>query len=63
VHTHANRAALTLAAKRYTALAGVKLVGTGMNLTAIAFGHASIIHVLRFQAKRIRKLPGESASA
>ncbi len=63
VHTPATAAALTLSAQRYTALAGVERLGIGMYLTAIAFGLASIIHVLRFQAKRIRELPGEPASA
>ena len=63
VNTHASAAQLTLSAKRFTALAGVERLGIGMYLTAIAFGLASIIHVLRFQAKRIRELPGEPASA
>ena len=63
VDTHATTAALHLSAKRYTALAGVERLGIGMYLTAIAFGLASIIHVLRFQAKRIRELPGEPATA
>jgi hypothetical protein len=63
VHTDASAAALQLSAKRYTALAGVERLGIGVYLTAIAFGLASIIHVLRFQAKRIRELPGEPATA
>jgi hypothetical protein len=63
VHTHATASQLALSAKRYTALAGVERLGIGMYLTAIAFGLASIIHVLRFQAKRIRELPGEPATA
>jgi hypothetical protein len=61
VHTTAT--SLTLSAKRFTALAGVERLGIGMYLTAIAFGLATIIHVLRFQAKRIRELPGEPARA
>jgi multisubunit Na+/H+ antiporter MnhC subunit len=63
VHSHASAAALTTSAKRYTALAGVERLGIGMYLTAIAFGLASIIHVLRFQAKRLRERPGEPASS
>lgn len=63
VHTHASAAALHLSAKRYAALAGAERLGIGMYLVAIAFGLASIIHVLRFQARRIRELPGEPASA
>jgi hypothetical protein len=41
----------------------VERLGIGVYLTAIAFGLATIIHVLRFQAKRIRELPGEPARA
>jgi hypothetical protein len=63
VNTHATAAALTTSAKRYTALAGVERLGIGMYLTAIVFGLASIIHVLRFQTRRLRELPGEPASA
>jgi hypothetical protein len=63
VHSHATATQLALSAKRYTALAGAERLGIGMYLTAIAFGLASIIHVLRFQAKRIRELPGEPAQA
>jgi hypothetical protein len=60
---HNAAASLTLSAKRFTALAGVERLGIGLYLTAIAFGLATIIHVLRFQAKRIRELPGEPARA
>jgi hypothetical protein len=52
-------ASLNLSEKRYTALLGVERLGVGMYLTAIAFGLASIVHVLRFQARRIRELPAE----
>jgi hypothetical protein len=60
---HNTAASLQLSGKRLTALAGVERLGIGMYLTAIAFGLATIIHVLRFQAKRIRELPGEPARA
>jgi hypothetical protein len=63
VNTHATATSLTLSAKRFTALAGVERLGIGMYLSAIAFGLASILHVLRFQAKRLRELPGEPANA
>jgi hypothetical protein len=56
-------ASLQLSAKRFTALAGAERLGIGLYLTAIAFGLATIIHALRFQAKRIRELPGESTRA
>jgi hypothetical protein len=60
---HSTAASLTLSAKRFSALAGVERLGIGMYLTAIAFGLATILHVLRFQAKRLRELPGEPARA
>jgi hypothetical protein len=60
---HNTAASLTLSAKRFAALAGVERLGIGIYLTAIAFGLASIIHVLRFQATRIRELPGEPVRA
>jgi hypothetical protein len=60
---HHAAASLALSAKRFTGLAGVERLGIGVYLTAIAFGLATIIHVLRFQAKRIRELPGEPARA
>ena len=41
-------------------LEGVRRVGTAAYLLAIAFGLASIIEVLRFQAARIRELPAEA---
>jgi len=63
VNTHATAGYLTLSAKRFTALAGVERLGIGMYLTGIAFGLASILHVLRFQAKRLRELPSEAAVA
>jgi hypothetical protein len=56
---HGSLASLNLSDKRYTALVGVERLGIGMYLTAIAFGLASIIHVLRFQARRIREVPLE----
>jgi hypothetical protein len=57
---HGTLASLNLSEKRYTALIGVERLGIGMYLTAIAFGLASIVHVLRFQARRVRELPGEA---
>jgi hypothetical protein len=60
---HGSAASLTLSDNRYTALLGVERLGIGVYLTAIAFGLASIIHVLRYQARRLRELPGEPARA
>jgi hypothetical protein len=60
---HNSATSLHLSAQRFTALAGVERLGIGAFLTAIAFGLATIIHVLRFQTKRIRELPGEPARA
>lgn len=54
---HNTAASLKLSQDRWTALVGVEQLGIGMYLTAIAFGLASIIHVLRFQTRRIRELP------
>lgn len=42
-------------------LEGVRRAGVGIYLTSIAFGLATIITVLRFQAVRIRELPQEVA--
>lgn len=44
---------------RFTALAGVERLGLGMYLTAIVFGLATIVHVLRYQARRVRQLADE----
>lgn len=41
-------------------LEGARRIGTATYLLAIAFGLATIIEVLRFQASRIRELPGEA---
>lgn len=38
---------------------GVRRIGVAIYLVAIAFGLATIIEVLRFQALRLRELPGE----
>ena len=40
-------------------LEGVRRIGVAIYLVAIAFGLATIIEVLRFQAQRLRELPGE----
>lgn len=50
---------LAQAAERFTALAGVERLGLGMYLVAIAFGLATIIHVLRYQTRRVRQLADE----
>lgn len=52
--------ALANAAGWFDYLAGVRRVGTAAYLLAIAFGLASIIEVLRFQAERISQLPSEA---
>lgn len=44
---------------RFTALAGIERLGLGMYLVAIAFGLATIVHVLRYQARRVRQLVAE----
>ncbi|MFQ5968004.1 MAG: hypothetical protein ACE5MI_10390, partial [Acidimicrobiia bacterium] len=41
-------------------LEGVRRIGVAIYLFAIALGLGTIIHVLRFQAIRIRELPGEA---
>lgn len=51
-----NAGSLAQAAERFTALAGVERLGLGMYLVAIAVGLATIIHVLRYQARRVRQL-------
>ncbi len=40
-------------------LEGARRIGIALYLLAITFGLASIITVLRFQAKRVRELPGQ----
>lgn len=52
-------ASLDLAEQRFIVLEGVRRVGVATFLVAIAFGLASIIQVLRFQAYRVRELPNE----
>jgi hypothetical protein len=50
---------LAVSDDRFVALAGIERLGIGMYLVAIVSGLATIIHVLRFQAKRVRELPPE----
>lgn len=52
---------LAVSDDRFTVLAGIERLGVGMYLVAIAFGLATIIQVLRFQAQRVRQLPEESS--
>jgi hypothetical protein len=52
-------ASLDLSEDRAVVLDGVMRVGIAGYLLAITLGLASIITVLRFQARRIRELPGE----
>jgi hypothetical protein len=54
---------LELSDDRAVVLDGVKRVGIASYLLAITLGLASIITVLRFQARRIRGLPGERRHA
>jgi hypothetical protein len=58
-----NDTALTNSAAWFDWLEGARRVGTATYLLAIAFGLASIIEVLRFQAQRIRELPTEAPAA
>jgi hypothetical protein len=51
---------LVLAEQRFVVLEGVRRLGVALYLAAIAFGLAAIVHVLRFQAIRLRELPTES---
>lgn len=50
-------ASLELAEERFIVLEGIRRLGVAVYLTSIAFGLATIIKVLRFQAIRIRELP------
>lgn len=52
-------ASLAEAEDRFTVLLGVERIGIAMFLAGIAFGLATIVHVLRFQARRVRELPDE----
>lgn len=56
------RASLAESADRFAVLAGVERLGIGMYLASIALGLATIIQVLRFQARRVRQLPKEERS-
>ena len=56
---HDNSASLKLAEDRFVVLEGVKRIGVAMYLLAITLGLATIIHVLRFQAARVRELTRE----
>lgn len=55
----ATTASLAEADDRLTALAGVERLGLGMYLVSITLGLATITHVLRYQASRVRRLPDE----
>lgn len=55
----AGAASLAEADDRLTALAGLERLGLGMYLTAIAFGLAAIVHVLRYQSRRVRELAAQ----
>ena len=52
-------ASLELSEERFTVLEAVRRIGVAMYLVAIAFGLATIVHVLRFQSIRVRELPDE----
>ena len=52
-------ASLELSEERFTVLEGIRRIGVAMYLVAIAFGLATIVHVLRFQSIRVRELPDE----
>lgn len=56
---HNDPASLKLAEDRFVVLEGIRRVGVAMYLFAITLGLATIIHVLRFQAVRIRELARE----
>lgn len=57
---HNNPASLKLAEDRFVVLEGVRRIGVAMYLFAIILGLGTIIHVLRFQAVRIRELAREA---
>ena len=54
-----NGTALANSSAWFDWLEGARRLGTAMYLFAIAFGLATIVEVLRFQARRIRELPAE----
>ncbi len=54
-----NAASLKQAEDRFVVLEAIRRIGVAMYLFAITLGLATIIRVLRFQAVRIRELPGE----
>ena len=56
-------AALANSEAWFSWLEGIRRLGTATYLVAIAFGLATIIEVLRFQAKRILELPAEQPRA
>ena len=58
-----NETALAESETWFSWLEGIRRIGAATYLLAIAFGLASIIEVLRFQAVRIRELPSESPMA
>jgi hypothetical protein len=57
---HNNPASLKLAEDRFVLLEGIRRIGVAMYLFAIILGLGAIIHVLRFQAVRIRELAREA---
>ena len=56
-------ASLRDAEQRFIVLDGVRRLGIAMYLISFLLGLGTIIDVLRFQAIRIRELPGEPAGA
>lgn len=56
-----NPHSLLVSDDRMVVLEGVRRIGTALYLGAIVLGLGTIIHVLRFQAVRVRELPGEAA--
>ncbi len=56
-------ASLAAAEERFVVLEGVRRLGVAVYLFAILLGLATIVRVLRFQAARIRQLPGEEPRA
>ncbi len=56
-------ASLAASEERFVVLEGVRRLGVAIYLFAILLGLATIVRVLRFQAARIRQLPGEEPRA
>jgi hypothetical protein len=56
---HDNTASLKLAEDRFVVLEGIRRIGVVVYLFAIILGLGTIIHVLRFQAVRVRELTRE----